>query len=75
MHAFEPARLTAITADGTKILAAVDQAGQSGLAELQYRRRGLAVSLGAILIVVIALGLKVREIDRRHSADTTARGG
>ncbi len=74
MHAFEPARLTAITADGTKILAAVDQAGQSGLAELRYRRRGLAVSLGAILMVVIAIGLKVRENDRRHSSDKTGRG-
>jgi hypothetical protein len=39
-----------------------------------YRRRGLAVSLGAILLVVIALGLKVREIDRRHSSDKPQHG-
>jgi predicted CXXCH cytochrome family protein len=69
MHTFDPPRLTSITADGMKIVAAVDQAGQSGIAELRYRRRGLAVSLGAILLVVIALSLKVREIDRRHSSD------
>lgn len=65
MHAFEPARVTPIIADGTKIVASVDAAGQKGVAELQFRRRGLAISLGAILLLVIALGLKVRQIDRR----------
>jgi poly-gamma-glutamate capsule biosynthesis protein CapA/YwtB (metallophosphatase superfamily) len=74
MHSFEPTRFVPITADGVKIVATVDQAGQNGIAELNYRRRGLAVSLGAILLVVIALGLKVREIDRRHSSGRTGSG-
>jgi predicted CXXCH cytochrome family protein len=74
LHAFDPTRLLSVTADGMKIVAAVDQAGQNGLAELRYRRRGLALSLGAILLVVIALALKVRDIDRRHSSDPTGRG-
>jgi predicted CXXCH cytochrome family protein len=65
MHGFDPTKVAPILADGMKIVAAVDRAGQHGVAELRFRRRGLAASLGAILIVVVALGLKVRQIDRR----------
>jgi hypothetical protein len=68
MHAFEPMQVTPIIADGTKVLTGVDAAGQKGVAELRFRRRGLAISLGAILLLVVALGLKVRQIDRKsHS--------
>jgi predicted CXXCH cytochrome family protein len=65
MHGFDPGRVTPILADGMKIVSAVDRTGQSGTAELRFRRRGLFLSLGAILIFVVALGLKVRQIDRR----------
>jgi predicted CXXCH cytochrome family protein len=65
MHAAEPALVNAVILEGAKIVAAVDGRAQRGVAELQYRRRGLAGSLGAILLVVIALALKVRQIDRR----------
>ena len=54
-----------IIAEGTKIVAGVDAAGQKGVVELRFRRRGLAISLGAILLLVVALGLKIRQIDRR----------
>ena len=57
----------AVLNDGQKIVADVDRNGQKGLAELSYRRRGLALSLGAILLVVVGLALKVRQIDRRHT--------
>lgn len=65
MHAFDPTHVTPIIDDGMKIAAAVDAVGQKGVGELRFRRRGLAVSLGAILLFVVALGLKVRQIDRR----------
>jgi predicted CXXCH cytochrome family protein len=65
MHGFDPALVAPILGDGMKIVAAVDRAGQAGRAELSFRRRGLFLSLGAILIFVVALGLKVRQIDRR----------
>ena len=65
MHGFEPAKVAPILADGMKIVATVDQAGQNGVTELRYRRRGLALSLAAILVFVVALGLKVRQLDRR----------
>jgi predicted CXXCH cytochrome family protein len=65
MHAFAPAQLSPIVAEGMTLVAGVDRAGQQGVSELTFRRRGLFVSLGAILLVVVALGLKVRQIDRR----------
>ena len=65
MHGFDPAKVAPIIAEGTTIVASVDAAGERGAAELQFRRRGLAVSLGAILLLVVALGLKVRQVDRR----------
>lgn len=67
LHAFDPARVDAILADGSKIVDEVDRAGENGVAELRYRRGGLAVSLGAILLVVVAIALKVRQIDQRRS--------
>jgi predicted CXXCH cytochrome family protein len=64
IHAADPARVDAVIADGTAIVAGVDKNAERGVAELQFRRRGLALSLGAILIVVVALALKVRQIDK-----------
>lgn len=66
VHTFEPPRVTAVIADATGIVDGVAQAGQRGVAELKYRRRGLALSLGAILLVVVGLALKVRQIDQQH---------
>ena len=36
--------------------------GRAALAEVSYRRTGLAISLGAILLVVVALALKIRSL-------------
>ena len=65
LHTFDPTRVTPIIDTGLKTLADVDAASSRATAELQYRRQGLAWSLGAILLVVVALGLKIRQIDRR----------
>jgi predicted CXXCH cytochrome family protein len=68
MHTFNPelATFAPVVEQGMKIVATASEAGEKGLAELRYRRRGLALSLGAILLVVVALFLKVRQIDRNH---------
>jgi hypothetical protein len=65
MHGFDPAKVTPIIAEGLAIVSTADAAGQRGVTELAFRRRGLFISLGAILLVVVGLALKVRQIDRR----------
>ena len=71
MHAAKPAAVDAVLDEGGKIVADVDRSAQRGLAELAFRRRGLAFSLGAILLVVVGLTLKLRQIDRRHAERRT----
>jgi len=64
VHTFDVKAVQKVLQDGFDITGKVDQSGQAALGELRFRRTGLAISLGAILLVVIALGLKVRQIDR-----------
>jgi hypothetical protein len=63
LHAFEPATLDTAIEAGLALVASVDRAGEAAIAELAYRRRGLAWSLGAILVFVVALGLKIRQLE------------
>lgn len=65
VHAFDPTRVTPEVEEGLKTVAEVDRAADRATAELRFRRTGLAVSLGAILLVVVALVFKIRQIDRR----------
>ena len=62
MHAFDPKPVSAVLQAGLGITARIDAEGQAALAEVSYRRRGLAVSLGAILLVVVGLALKIRSL-------------
>jgi hypothetical protein len=66
VHTFAPAAVDPVVNDGLAILDGVGQAGERALAELRFRRRGLAASLGAILLLVVAIALKIREIERRQ---------
>jgi Doubled CXXCH motif (Paired_CXXCH_1) len=65
MHTFNPTAVDPVIQSGLKIVAEVDQAGTRATAELAFRRRGLALSLGAILFFVVALWMKIRQIERR----------
>jgi predicted CXXCH cytochrome family protein len=65
VHTFDAAHVTPVIDEGLATLKAVDAAGETAAAELRFRRRGLAASLGAILLVVIALGFKIRQLERR----------
>jgi hypothetical protein len=65
VHTFEPGRLAPIVEEGLQTVGRVEAAGNRAAAELRYRRRGLAWSLGAILFFILALALKIRQIERR----------
>ncbi len=64
MHTFDAAHVRPVVAEGMTALAEVDAAGDKAAAELRFRRRGLAASLGAILLVVVALAVKIRRLER-----------
>jgi hypothetical protein len=49
-------------AEGLELAAGVVEAGRNGLAELRYRRTGLAVSLAVVALVLLALYLKIRQL-------------
>jgi predicted CXXCH cytochrome family protein len=65
MHAANPPAVDGVLTEGEKIVADVEKNGQRGLGELSYRRKGLGFSLAAIMLVVLGLALKLRQIDRR----------
>ena len=62
LHAFDPKPVNDVLQAGLAITAKVDAEGEAALDEVSYRRTGLAVSLGAIILVVVALRLKIRSL-------------
>lgn len=52
---------------GMNIAINATQAGYAALNELQFRRKGLAVSLGVILFVCAMLYLKIRQLDQSEA--------
>ena len=66
IHAFQPAAVDQVVDDAMKSLTEIGAAGNKALADLEYRRRGLFISLVAIVLVVVALGLKIRELNLRR---------
>ena len=62
MHAFEPVAVTKILEEGIGLTTQVDEAAKAADAELSFRKTGLAISLAAILLVVVALQLKIRTL-------------
>jgi len=67
IHSFDPDRLLTRTDEGKGIAAAALDAARAALAELQFRRKGLGVSLGLVALVLGGLYLKIRQIDRATS--------
>ncbi len=65
VHSFNLDLVNAETEEGFAITAEAYAHGQDALAELQFRRMGLAVSVTIILVLIAGLYLKLREIEGR----------
>jgi cytochrome b6 len=65
IHSFDTGRLVRRAEEGVKTAGAARAAGDRALAELQFRRKGLAVSIVFIGLLLGGLYLKIREVDSR----------
>jgi len=63
IHSVQAATVDENIQAGLKVTQKAWQAGLDALAELKYRREGLAVSLVAILLVLIGLALLIRKVE------------
>ena len=63
VHAFSKDELDKVIAPGLEIAGKSHSAGEAALAELSFRRKGLAASLFLILFLATLIYLKVRQIE------------
>jgi hypothetical protein len=68
IHSVQAATVDQNIQAGLKVTEKTWQAGLDALAELKYRREGLAVSLVAILLVLIGLALLIRKVESQKQA-------
>ncbi len=62
VHTFDPERVVARAGEAREVAGEAARAGEAALAELQYRRKGLAVSLVLIGLVALGLFIKIRQL-------------
>lgn len=75
LHSFDPDRLIKRAHEGIQAANAGHKAGEGALNELQVRRKGLAVSLILIALVLAGLWLKIRDVDRTRRARSVGAAG
>lgn len=66
VHTFSPGEIDKIIDPGLEVSARSYNAGEAALAELSFRRKGLAGSLFFVLLLAALLYLKVKELERRR---------
>jgi len=62
MHKFNPASLREVLDEGIKIAAGAEHSGHAALAELAFRRKGMAISAVIILFMIGLLLVKIRRL-------------
>jgi predicted CXXCH cytochrome family protein len=66
IHTSLPAEVEKVISPAVGVAAKTYQAGQDALAELNFRRKGLVVSLFFILFLAVLVYMKLREIESRQ---------
>jgi hypothetical protein len=72
IHLIDKAAIQKLTEEGNQIATATLAKGHRALEDLAFRHRGLWVSVGIILLVIVGLVLKIREVDRRQHREGAA---
>ncbi len=71
VHSLSVSQMSAVTEEGMKLSEEALQTGREALAELQFRRKGLAVSMVVICILAIGLYMKIKDVDKKHPLRTS----
>ncbi|MDE2059854.1 MAG: hypothetical protein KGL31_01810 [candidate division NC10 bacterium] len=69
IHSLEVGQIKAATDSGSIVAQKSLESGQGLLAEVQFRRKGLAASMLVIVAVLVGLFFKIRDVDRRGGPD------
>lgn len=67
VHAFSEQAFRKVVADGAEIAAEVEKAASAKLHEYQYRRKGLAVASGMLLLFASLLALRAHRLEKSRS--------
>ncbi|MFQ5790405.1 MAG: hypothetical protein ACE5JI_08020 [Acidobacteriota bacterium] len=69
VHAFSVEEIAEQVEEGRSLSAQAEEMGRAALAELDYRRKGLAASVFFIVLIVVGLYLKIRQLEGRSETD------
>jgi predicted CXXCH cytochrome family protein len=72
IHLVDPATIQSLTEEGNKIAATTRAKGVKALEDLAFRHRGLWISVGILVLVIVGLVLKIREMDQRQDRQSAA---
>ena len=67
VHAFSPDKIVELTNPAMKITATARKSADAALDEVEFRRRGLGYALIGIAVLIVAVVLKIREIEGKKS--------
>ena len=67
VHSFDLETVETEVAEGLDVASEAHERGVEALAELQFRRTGLAISVVIIVALILGLVLKIREVERPES--------
>jgi hypothetical protein len=65
VHYFSPGAVDEAVAKGLAVARSSKEAAARVRSEREFRRTGLFASLGVILVAIVALAVKIRDLDRR----------
>jgi len=65
MHSFDLEAVRKDVEEGLQVTLATFQKGQEALDELQFRRTGLAISVTIIVLLIVGLLLRIRQLDHK----------